>query len=129
VTLLHKIRPGVFGLGDMDFSCFVEDMLLARMMLLFPTWDEHPVEGKMYCGRMFTEVFANARMHIKRGDLTGVTPFEQHLNQIEMPQTWKGILRLLLVPNLEQRPSASRILGSQQYKDMVRAALMDEELS
>jgi len=87
--------------------------MLAQLMLLFPEWKATPVEGKVLSGRRLTDIIL-VIARTQRADFT-IQPFKQQLAEIDVPEEWKAVLRLLLDPHRKKRSSASDLLQSPEY--------------
>lgn len=113
MTLFSQFNSdGVFSLAVPPGDYVAEEVMIAKLMLLFPDWTGAPVDGITCVARTLREIFANAR-NLK--PLFQIAPLEQQLREMEIRGEWRDFLRLVLNPDPEKRPSASAILQSSEY--------------
>lgn len=112
-TLLFWIMPGIVGVWDSPHVSVNEAWALAKIKRLFPEWnipsptevDDNFVKATVKHARSFTE---NAP------ELQAILPFNELA--VEVPHQLKDLLHFMLIPNPAERPSASSVLASREFR-------------
>lgn len=125
VTLVDLFDPHIFAMpkipeidGQRDWT--FQELMMTKLMLLFPHWTADPVAGKTLLGLPLDDRFAITR---EDRSLFDIAPFEDQLEHLACNEEWKELLRLLLSVNPVKRLSASAILESPEYRAIRETAL------
>lgn len=94
----------------------VDTIMLANLMRLYPQWDPSPIEDVDLYDQTLGKTFADAR-RIK--DTIPVLPLERQLQEMDIREEWKALLRLLLALDRDKRRSASEVLQSPAYQSIL----------
>jgi len=97
-----------------------ETAMIAKLMLLYPDWDPHPVEGKSWMGISLQELIEGAEKY--KSIFREVLPLEQLLSELDINEEFKYVLKRLLDLDPRRRSSALAILKSPEYEALNRAA-------
>lgn len=88
---------------------------MAKIKRLFPHWKiPHPdyVEGHS----LKAAVDAASSFSKEVSELQAISPLCEELRKVDMPRQFRDLLRLMLVVDSVQRPSASFVLASEEFK-------------
>lgn len=114
--LLCWIKPGVLGAWGCPFPVINNAWSMAKIQRLFPHWEIPTLE---------IAEDPNLKVAVKRAqslsekvpELQAILPFDDETKKVDMPQQLRDLLRFILVPDPEKRPSASSVLASRQFRD------------
>lgn len=112
-TLLFWIKPGILGVWDSPHVSVNEAWALAKIKRLFPDWnipsptevDDTFVKATVRHAKSFPE---------KAPELQAMLPLNELA--VEMPHQLRDLLRFMLIPNPAERPSASSVLASREFR-------------
>lgn len=108
------IVPGVLGAPDSPHPLINEAWSMAKIKRLFPDWNI-PAPGEVK-GYSLQDAVESARYFSEEiEELQAILPFDEEMLKAEMPQQLRDLLRLMLVPSPNQRPTASYVLDSAEY--------------
>lgn len=112
--LLCWIKPGVLGAGDSPHFLINEAWSMAKIKRLFPEWNVRaPDEGANHS--LQVAVKSANRMSREEPVMQAILPFKEETQKIEVAQPLRDLLHLMLVVNLEDRPSGSSTLASAEF--------------
>ncbi|PYI06969.1 kinase-like protein, partial [Aspergillus sclerotiicarbonarius CBS 121057] len=117
VMLFERFNDGAFSFPVMRDDVLIDTIMLAKLMCLFPEWHPSPIENLDVYGQSLGKIFADAN-HIN-GTIP-ILPLDQQLQEMNIPEEWKALLRLLLALDRNKRASASEILQSAAYQAILR---------
>lgn len=86
---------------------------MAKIKRLFPDWNI-PDPGEVEGHSLKAAVKSARRM--SEEELQDILPFDEEIRKVELPQHLRDLLRLMLVVNPDQRPSASSVLASAEFQ-------------
>lgn len=113
--LLSWIKPGVLGAWDSPHPLINEAWCMAKLRRLFPGWH---IPAPEQVGRPTLKSAVESAVLLSE-DEEGpqwITPFAEETQRLEMPDQLRDLLRLMLVVDPRQRPSASAVLESKEFK-------------
>ncbi|KAL8755990.1 MAG: hypothetical protein Q9184_004638 [Pyrenodesmia sp. 2 TL-2023] len=116
-TVLCWIKPGV--LGNCPYPFIGEAWCMAKIMRLFPDW-ELPASDTIKRETLQVALDSARQLKEEVEELNGISPLEEELNQVEMPQELRDLLRLMFITNPDKRPSASFVLASEEMRAFKR---------
>lgn len=92
---------------------------MAKIKQLFPHW---PTPGEDSTHVLRTAVKSARSLITKVPELQARLPLEEETKKVEMPRQLRDLLRFMLVPDLAQRPSASSVLESGEFRAFEKLA-------
>lgn len=113
--LLCWIKPGVLGVWDCPHPLINEAWCMAKIRQLFPHWDT-PTPDEVHTHVLKTAVKSARSLCAKVPELEAILPFDEETKKVEMPHQLRDVLRFMMAPNWEQRPSASAVLASIEFQ-------------
>ncbi|KAM3086169.1 hypothetical protein ACMFMG_000306 [Clarireedia jacksonii] len=113
--LLCWIKPGVLGPWDSPHFLINEAWSRAKIKRLFPSWDL-PAPNNVEGHSLKTAVKVAKRVSQEEPAVLVILPFEEETKKVEMPQQLRDVLRLMLVTNPRERPTASSVLASNEFR-------------
>ncbi|KAJ5795040.1 hypothetical protein N7457_001639 [Penicillium paradoxum] len=114
--LLCWIKPGVLGAWDSPHPLINEAWSIAKIQRLFPHW-EIPTLEMVKGDTLKVAVNSAQSLSIEVPELQAILPFDEETKKVDMPQKLRDLLRFILVPDPEKRPSASTVLASREFRD------------
>ncbi|KAK2796593.1 hypothetical protein FQN51_009284 [Onygenales sp. PD_10] len=120
VTLFEQFSHSAFSFSVIRDDVLVDTIMLAKLMCLFPKWHPSPIKWMDVYGQSLGQVFADAS-RIK--DSIPILPLDQQLQQMDIKEEWKRFLQLLLALDRNKRYSASEVLQSTAYQDILKNKL------
>ncbi|KAJ9302768.1 hypothetical protein DTO271G3_142 [Paecilomyces variotii] len=115
--LLCWIDPGVLGAWDSPHPLINEAWCMAKIKRLFPKWNiptPNEVEGII----LKNAVQSARRITEEESVMQAILPFEK-MQEVKMPEQLKELLRVMLAVNPNERPSASDLLASGEFKNLM----------
>lgn len=112
-TLFCWIKPGV--LGDSPHPMIDEAWCMAKFMRLFPDW-EVPAPDKIERETLKVALASARRLSQEVDELKAISPLEEELKKVKMPQELRDLLRLMFITDPNKRPSASSVLASEELQ-------------
>lgn len=113
--LLCWIKPCVLGAGDSPHPLINEAWSMAKIKRLFPSWHvptpDEVERPTLKCAVEFAIRFAEDE-EIPRT----ILPFDEEIQKVELPVQLRDLLRLMLVVDPNERPSASAVLASKEFR-------------
>lgn len=106
--LLVWMNPGILGASGINGYITVPIWSIAKLMLLFPGWKEPP-SNRGFCRDEFeiAELLSNEPDSERPGKKrVEVASLEEEMRNMLLPMALQDLLRVLLVPEPEMRPSA-----------------------
>jgi hypothetical protein len=113
--LVCWIVPRILGAGDTPHWLLNEAWSMAKIKRLFPDW-ELPDPDDCESGVLKVAVRSAIRMSREEPEMTSIIPFKEEIQKVEVPQQLTDLLRIMLIPNPEKRPSASFVLTSKEFR-------------
>lgn len=109
--LLCWIKPGVLGVWDSPHPFINDAWCMAKIKRLFPHWkiphsddvEGHSLKAAVDAAKSFSKEVS---------ELQAISPLCEEIRKVEMPRQLRDLLRLMLVVDPVQRPSASSVLAS-----------------
>ncbi|KAJ6118792.1 hypothetical protein N7471_013412 [Penicillium samsonianum] len=114
--LLCWIKPGVLGAWDSPHPLINEAWSMAKIQRLFPHW-EIPTLEMVKGDTLKVAVNSAQSLSTEVPELQAILPFDEETKKVDMPQKLRDLLRFILVPDPEKRPSASTVLASREFRD------------
>jgi hypothetical protein len=87
---------------------------MAKIKRLFPDW-YIPAPDEVEGDSLRNAVHSSRRMSEDVEDMLAILPLEEKIRKVEMPQQLRDLLRLVLVPDPDKRPSALSVLESAEF--------------
>jgi len=113
--LLCWIKPGILGIWDSPHPLINEAWCMAKIKRLFPHWNIPNPED--VDGHSLKATVSSAESLSKEvPDLQMIAPLDEVTKKLEMPQSLRDLLRFMLVLNPVERPSASSVLASREFR-------------
>lgn len=116
--LLCWINPGVLGAWDSPHPLINEAWCMAKIKRLFPEWNI-PTPNEVKRITLKNAVQSARRISDKESVMQAILPFEKETQKVKMPEQLRELLRLMLVVNPSERPSASYVLASREFKNLM----------
>lgn len=113
--LLCWIKPGVLGAGDSPHPLINEAWCMAKLKRLFPEW-HIPIPDQVERPTLKSAVESAVLLSEDEEGPRSILSFKEESQKIQMPDQLRDVLRLMLVVDPRQRPSASAVLGSKEFK-------------
>ncbi|CAG8937788.1 unnamed protein product [Penicillium salamii] len=113
--LLCWIKPGVLGIWNNPLPVTNAAWCMAKIRRLFPHWNIPSSDEVDDCS---LKVAVDSAKSLSKAvpDLQAILPFDEEAKKVEMPQQLRDLLRFMLVPNPVERPSASSVLASREFR-------------
>lgn len=117
--ILCWIKPSILGVGDCPHFLVNDSWCMAKLKLLFPNWriptaDE--VNGPILQTNVKYALLFSEDKDKEIQELQAFSPFDEETRKIDMPEQLRDLLRLMLVVNPDERPSASTVLASKEFQ-------------
>jgi serine/threonine protein kinase len=113
--LLCWIKPGVLGAGDSPHPYVNEAWCMAKIKRLFPNW-YIPTPDEVERPTLKSAVEFAIRFSKEELIPQAISPFEKETEKVNIPEQLRDLLRLMLVVNPGERPSASAVLSSREFQ-------------
>ncbi|KAE9980579.1 hypothetical protein EG328_000216 [Venturia inaequalis] len=113
--LLCWIKPGILGAWDSPHFLIDKAWSMAKIKRLFPNWNI-PTPDEVEGDSLKVAVRSARRMSQEEPGLQVIPPLEEEMRGVEMPQQLRDLLRLILVVDPSERPSASSVLASKEFR-------------
>lgn len=113
--VLCWIKPGVLGAGDSPHPLINEAWCMAKLKRLFPGW-HIPSADQVERPTLKSAVESAVLLSEDEEGPQSILTFKEETQKIQMPDQLRDLLRLMLVVDPRQRPSASDVLGSKEFK-------------
>lgn len=113
--LLCWIKPGVLGEWDSPHFLINNAWCMAKIKRLVPEWNI-PNPEEVTGDSLKAAVNSARRISREEAEQQLLSPFEEETRKVEMPQQLGDLLRLMLIANPSQRPSASSVLVSKEFR-------------
>jgi serine/threonine protein kinase len=113
--LLCWIKPGVLGVWDSPHSLIDKAWSMAKIKRLFPNWNI-PTPDEVEGDSFKAAVKSARRLSQEDTGLQVILPLEEEMQGVEIPQQLRELLRLILVVDLSERPSALSVLASKEFR-------------
>lgn len=113
--LLVWIKPGVLGVGDSPHWLVNEPWSMAKIKRLFPNW-YIPTPDEFERPTLKISVKAAVRMSQEEPIPLQISSFEEETKKVKIPEELRQLLRLMLIVNPGERPSASDVLASSEFQ-------------
>ncbi|KAF1950008.1 kinase-like protein [Byssothecium circinans] len=113
--LLCWIKPRVLGVGDSPHPFINEPWCMAKIKRLFPNWYIPPPD-EFERPTLKAEVEVAISFAEEEQIPEAISPFEEETRKVEIPEQLRDLLRLMLVVNPGERPSASAVLASREFR-------------
>ncbi|KAF2816716.1 uncharacterized protein BDZ99DRAFT_375363 [Mytilinidion resinicola] len=113
--LLCWIKPGVLGAGDSPHPFVNEAWCMSKIKRLFPNW-YIPTPDEVERHTLKSAVEFAIRFSEEEPIPQAISPFEKETQKVEIPEQLRDLLRLMLVVNPGERPSASAVLASREFQ-------------
>ena len=126
VTMFDWIKPGVFGAAGNVYGVPWESWCIAKLMLLFPSWNDQASSDDEYMKDIFKLGHLLIGSPIKDNPnekIVLVSSLEDEMQTMNIPPELKDLFRYLFVLDSKQRPSATQALASDQFQALKQAAL------
>lgn len=121
-TVLVWLKPGILGFAGAKDDLWPSLWCMTKIMGLFPGWTALPARTET----IRKEAIA-AKLLLDTRDLDrpkemymNVHPLDDELQTMSISDELSNLLRYLLVPDPEKRPSAVDVLNSPQYQALLR---------
>ncbi|KAK3296143.1 uncharacterized protein B0H64DRAFT_374272 [Chaetomium fimeti] len=121
--ILCWVKPGILGAWDSIHPLLNEAWSMAKIKRLFPEWNiptPNQINPRSYSLQAAVE--SAERMSVERPEMQAISPLEEEAQKLVMPQELRNLLRFMLVPGVEARPSASVVLASKEFLAFERVA-------
>lgn len=116
--LLCWLRPGVLGAGDSPHPFVDEAWCMAKVRRLFPGWEDIPAPDEVERPTLQSAVEFVVRFSHEEAVLRAIAPFEEEMRKVpEVPGRLRDLLGRILVVCPGERPSASAVLASREFRD------------
>ena len=92
-----------------------EAWCMAKIKRLFPHW-EVPHSDNVEGHSLKAAVDAASSFSKEVSELQAISPLCEELRKVDMPRQFRDLLRLMLVVDPVQRPSASSVLASEEFR-------------
>ncbi|KAK0247081.1 hypothetical protein LTR29_017516 [Friedmanniomyces endolithicus] len=127
--LLVWMKPGILGTSAINGYITGPIWSIAKLMQLFPRWKGPPSDrdfrrDEFEIAEMLSREPDSERQGEKR---VKVATLEEEMQTMRIPVVLRVLLRVLLIPEPEVRPSASEALASKEYQALRKAALARTE--
>ncbi|KAJ9217141.1 hypothetical protein DTO166G4_1196 [Paecilomyces variotii] len=116
--LLCWINPGVLGAWDSPHPLINEAWCMAKIKRLFPEWNI-PTPNEVERITLKNAVQSARRITEEEPVMQAILPFEKETQKVKMPEQLRELLLLMLVVNPSERPSASYVLASREFKNLM----------
>lgn len=113
--LLCWIRPGILGARDSPHSFVNEAWCMAKLKRLFPEW-RIPTPDQVDRHSLKSAVESAVLLSRDEEGPQSIAPFADETQKFKMSKQSRDLLRLMLVVDPRQRPSASAVLESKEFK-------------
>lgn len=113
--LLCWIKPGVLGAWDSPHPLINDAWCMAKLRRLFPEW-HIPTPEQVQRPTLKSAVESAVLLSEDEDGPRWIAPFAEETEKFEMPDQLRDLLRLMLVVDSRQRPSASAVLESKEFK-------------
>ncbi|RAH60505.1 hypothetical protein BO85DRAFT_365314 [Aspergillus piperis CBS 112811] len=113
--LLCWISPGVLGVWDSPHPFINDAWCMAKIKRLFPHW-EIPHSDDVEGHSLKAAVDAAKSFSKEVSELQAISPLCEEIRKVEMPRQLRDLLRLMLVVDPVQRPSALSVLASEEFR-------------
>ncbi|KAJ5908739.1 hypothetical protein N7495_001421 [Penicillium taxi] len=120
--LLCWIKPGVLGAHDCPDYFINDSWCVAKIKQLFPSW-KIPSSDELHSHVLKATVESAQRLSQNIPELQAISPFNEEMKNIDIPQQLRDLLRFMLAPNLVERPSASCVLSSREFRELKKLCL------
>ncbi|OAX80394.1 serine/threonine protein kinase [Emergomyces africanus] len=110
--LLCWMKPGILGTWGCPIPMIRESWCIAKLMRLFPNWTVPHLENDV---RQCEFNVARALIDDPPPALQEISVLEDELRNVDMPTELMDLLRLMLIVNSAQRPSATHVLASKEF--------------
>ncbi|CAI7641828.1 unnamed protein product [Penicillium viridicatum] len=116
--LLCWIKPGLLGAWGSPIYLINEAWSMAKILRLFPHWKIPTLELVKYDTR---QALVDSAQSLSKEvpALQKIEPFDKETKKV-VPQQLRDLLRFILVPDPTQRPTASSVLASKEFRDFER---------
>lgn len=113
--LLCWMKPGVLGAGDSPHPFVNEAWCMAKIKQLFPNW-YIPTPDEVERPTLKSAVEFAIRFSEEEPIPQAISPFEMETQKMKIPEQLRDLLRLMLVVDPGERPSASAVLASREFQ-------------
>lgn len=113
--LLCWIKPGVLGAWDSPHPLINDAWCMAKLRRLFPGW-HIPTPEQVERPTLKSAVESAVILSEDEEGPRWIAPFDEETQKFEIPDQLIDLLRLMLVVDPRQRPSASAVLESKEFK-------------
>lgn len=113
--LLCWIRPGVLGAWDSPHPLINEAWCMAKLRRLFPEW-HIPAHEQFGRPTLNSAVESAVLLSEDEEGPHWIAPFAEETQKLDIPDQLRDLLRLMLVVDPGQRPSASAVVESKEFK-------------
>lgn len=113
--LLCWIKPGVLGARDSPHPLINEAWCMAKLRRLFPGW-HIPTPEQVERPTLRSAVESAILLSEDDEGPQWIAPFEKETQKLKMPDQLRDLLRFMLAVDPRQRPSASAVLESKEFK-------------
>ncbi|KAM3422435.1 hypothetical protein BST61_g2785 [Cercospora zeina] len=121
--LLSWMNPRILGTSGINGYITAPIWSIAKLMQLFPCWKGRPSDKEFR-----QEEFEIAEMLLREPDSerpgekrVKVMSLDEEMQALQMPLILQDLMRALLVPEPDERPSASEALASNDYLSPLKA--------
>ncbi|KAE8154171.1 hypothetical protein BDV25DRAFT_136098 [Aspergillus avenaceus] len=118
--LLCWIKPGVLGTWKSPHPLLREAWCMAKIKRLFPDWNI-PTSDEVGSHSLKAAVDSASYFSKELIDLRAISPFGEETQGV-MPRELRDLLRSMFVANPVERPSASAVLASEEFRAFERLA-------
>lgn len=113
--MVELFNSNLFGFSDMNCNVPVEGWCIAKLILLFggdlgPLADNDTVKKDFKLGRLLAEWVDKGERVVK------VSSFEEEMQNMDMPQALKALMKYLFIVDPDKRPSAAQALVSKELR-------------
>ena len=88
---------------------------MAKIKRLFPNWYV-PTPNEVERPTLKSAVEFAIRFSEEEPIPQAISPFEEETQKVKIPEQLRDLLRLMLIVNPEERPSASDMLASREFR-------------